>query len=158
MALQPLCAILRQQGKRKPVAKNTSACRSFGNKPKKGRIGNPAIAQVTSSRKNNTTLALAGNIYTNTKPDGHGTVCTCIYDAEFLLCRLSFTGQRCAFNNSMTAWMLFSVKVHDAMQVLWVCSAQSLLGVWYRSDKFDFPLWNQLSLPTFISILALPLT
>lgn len=34
-----------------------------------------------------------------------------IYDADFLLCRLSFIGQACAFMNSITAWMLFPVKV-----------------------------------------------
>lgn len=60
-----------------------------------------------SSRKNKTNLALAGNNYT----DSNETICMYISDADFLRCRLSFTGQACALMNSITAWTLFSVKV-----------------------------------------------
>lgn len=80
MALQPVCATPRQQGKRKPVAKNTSMCRYFGNKQKKCHSRNPAIGRVISRRENKSKLAFAGNNYTNTKADSKETVCMCIYD------------------------------------------------------------------------------
>lgn len=152
-----------QQGKRKSVTTNTSMCRYFGNKLKKRHIRNPAIALVMSSRKNKTNLALAGNNYTNTKPDSKNWNCMYVHlwcwfsslQAEFYRAGMCFYEFHYCVNAVSSKGLM---QVHDAMQVLWVCSAPSLIGVWYWSDKFDFPLWNQHSLPTFISILALPLT